>query len=134
MEANMKLDKDTATIIEELTKPIVTSIAVGAAVAFAAALITELVVTNYKNNSLAGDKEVKATEDGAALNKSEVAGKETEGKLKQDKVAGANGDIKANQLEGKLSTGEATAAESGASALRSKAGASDIETKALKMT
>ena len=36
--------------------------------------------------------------------------------------------------EAKAATGEATAAESGAQAVRTKAGASDIEVKALKIT
>ena len=42
--------------------------------------------------------------------------------------------IRAAETEAKASTGEATAAEAGAQAVRTKAGASDIEVKALKIT
>jgi hypothetical protein len=45
-----------------------------------------------------------------------------------------DGAVKASETEARAATEEATAADSGASALRTKAGASDIEVKALIMT
>ena len=130
----MALDKETSDTIKELVAPIVGSALSAALVSAAMAIISKLVVTNYKEHGITGDKEIKPTEDETAISKSELAASETEGKLAQDKVAGTEGEVKANETEARALTGEATAADSGASALRTKAGASDIEVKALKMT
>jgi hypothetical protein len=130
----MEVDAKLKDSIIKSVMPVIGSLATAALVSAAGAVLTKLMVTNYKISTLAGDKSMKPTDDEVTISKSETAGAETEGKLAQDKVAGTNGEIKANETEARAMTGEATAAESGASALRTKAGASDIETKALKMT
>ncbi|MDR3334662.1 MAG: hypothetical protein LBT13_07240 [Treponema sp.] len=130
----MEVDAKMKDGIIQNVMPVIGSLATAALVAAAGAVLSKLMTTNYKSSTMAGDKEVKPTDDDVAISKTEAAGSETEGKLAQDKVAGANGEVKASETEARAQTGEATAAESGASALRTKAGASDIETKALKMT
>jgi hypothetical protein len=130
----MELDKKTKAEVAAAVEPIVTSFAASALVAGASAAILKLIAVNTKTSTMAGDTEMKPTEDKVGISNVDVAASETEGKAAQDKVAGANGEVKAAETEARAATGEATAAESGASALRSKAGAADIETKALKMT
>jgi hypothetical protein len=124
-------DKEKAAIIAAVT-PLMGLGAVLAAAAAAMAL--KYLTTNYRQSSMAGDKEMKPTDDEVTISKSEVAGVETEGKAVQDTVSGLNGEVKAEETEARALTGEATAADSGASALRGKLGAADIETKTLKMT
>ncbi|GHV91025.1 hypothetical protein AGMMS50268_15280 [Spirochaetia bacterium] len=130
----MTVDPKMKSSISSATGPIIASIGTAALVAAVGALIAELLMINFSQSSLVGDKEMHPTKDEMAASSSEVAASEKEGKLAQDTVAGVNGEVKASETEAKAQTGEATAAESGASALRTKAGASDIETKALKMT
>ena len=130
----MELDQDTKdTIIKEVT-PIIASTAAAACVSAVIGELAMLVAINYKESSLAGDREIKPTDDETTISKSEVAAAESEGKVSHNGVNGQEGEVKAAETEALASTQEATAAESGASALRTKAGASDIETKALKMT
>ncbi|GHV46799.1 hypothetical protein AGMMS49546_35470 [Spirochaetia bacterium] len=130
----MKLDKKVKDQISAATGPIIGSALATVLVAAVAAALAELIMINYSESTMAGDKGMHPTNDDMAASKSETAAVEAEGKLAQDSVAGANGEVKASETEARAQTGEATAADSGASALRTKAGASDIETKALKMT
>ncbi|MDR2759471.1 MAG: hypothetical protein LBB78_08820 [Spirochaetaceae bacterium] len=96
--------------------------------------IAGLIAINYKSRTMAGDTEIHPTANATKLSKVETTATETEGKLAYDKVAGVNGEVKAQETEALAAAIEALAMESGASACRTKAGASDIETKALKMT
>jgi hypothetical protein len=130
----MALDDKAKAKIAAAVAPLIGSLATAGLVAGATAIISKLTAVNMKSSTMAGDTEMKPTEDKVGLSNVDVAGMETEGKVMQDKVAGANGDVKGDQMEAKAMTGEATAMESGASALRGKAGAADIETKTLKMT
>ncbi|MBO4520673.1 MAG: hypothetical protein J5787_05650 [Alphaproteobacteria bacterium] len=128
------LDDNTQKKIKDLITPIITSMGAAALTAAAVAVISELVVTNVKEEDVTGDRNLKPTEQDTTVSKSEAAASETEGKLSKDGVSAQDGNIKAAETEAKASTGEATAAESGAQAVRTKAGASDIEVKALKIT
>jgi hypothetical protein len=83
---------------------------------------------------MAGDTEVHPTSDETCISTVNTNGEETDGVLSQDSVEGASGEVKASEVEAAADSGEATAMDSGATAVRTKAGASDIETKALKMT
>ena len=132
--AGSSLDDNTQNKIKELITPIITSMGAAALTAAAVAVISELVVTNVKEEDVTGDRNVKPTEQDTTVSKTEAAASETEGKLSKDGVSAQDGNIKAAETEAKASTGEATAAESGAQAVRTKAGASDIEVKALKIT
>ena len=127
-----KISPDTEKAIQEVVRPIVMSAGAFALVAAVGAVISKLVVTNIKESGLTGDKEMKPTEDTMTVSKVETAATETEGQLSKDGVAAQDGSVKAAENEAKAATGEA--AESGATALRTKAGASDIEAKALKIT
>lgn len=130
----MEIDAKTQKAIQDIVKPIVTSMAAFAAVGAITSVVSKLLVTNVKESGLTGDTEMKPSEKEVVVNKVETAASETEGKLAKDSVSAQDGSIKASETEAKAVTGEATAAESGAQALRTKAGASDIEVKALKMT
>ena len=132
--AGSSLDDNTQNKIKELITPIITSMGAAALTAAAVAIVSELVVTNVKEEDVTGDRNLKPTEQDTTVSKSEAAASETEGKLSKDGVSAQDGNIKAAETEAKATTGEATAAESGAQAVRTKAGASDIEVKALKIT
>jgi hypothetical protein len=127
-------DQGTEAAVKSAVAPLVITASATIAGALIAGGIAMLIGTNYKSSTLTGDTEIHPTSDETAISKAETAAQETEGKLSQDKVAGTNGDVKANETAARASTAEATAADSGASAVRTKAGATDIETKALKMT
>jgi hypothetical protein len=138
--SKLKADREQKEVDEKMKKqilanvmPLIASFGTAALVAAAAAIFTKLSAINFKSSSMAGDKQMKPTDDDVSISKSETAGAEAEGKLAQDKVAGANGEVKAAETEARVQTGEVTASDGGVSALRTKAGATDIETKALKM-
>jgi hypothetical protein len=130
----MEMDEDTKSAILAAVGPAIASAAAATVVAGAAAILSELLVTNLEEDTPAGKTGLHPTKESTSMAGADVSGAETEGKLAQDKVAAANGEVKASETEARASTGEATAATSGAAALRTKAGASDIETKALKIT
>ena len=133
-DLDLTLDDDSTKLLKELAAPIVGSVMATAAVAAAVAIITKLVVTNYKRNDLTGDTEMKPTDDDVAISKVESSASGVDAALSKDEVTGVDGDLSAAQTEALALTGEATALESGAAAARTKAGAADIETKGLKMT
>ena len=81
-----------------------------------------------------GNKVTAPTEDKTVLSNRETKGDNVDSSLSTDEVSAQQGEIKAAKQEGKASTTEATASEAGATASRAKGGASDIETKALKIT
>jgi hypothetical protein len=130
----MELDDELKKQITEDVGPIIgSSIAAGLVTAVGAAIM-EIVAVNYHSRTMAGDSSIKPTDDDTTISKVETAVTETEGKVAQDKVAATEGEVKANEVEARASSGEATALDSGATAARTKVGAADIETKALKMT
>ena len=130
----MALDEKTKEMLKGVARPIVTSAASLALVAGLSSVVEKLVVTNYKKSTLTGDKEMKPTEDSAAMSKVETTAKDTDASLAKDELKVTDGDLSAAKTDANALTAEATAAESGAAAARTKAGAADIETKALKMT
>jgi hypothetical protein len=130
----MELDDNMKKQIAEEVGPIIGSSMAAGLVAAAGAAIMEMVAINYHSSTMAGDTSIKPTDDDTTISKVETAVTETEGKVAQDKVAATEGEVKASEVEARASSGEATALDSGATAARTKAGAADIETKALKMT
>lgn len=122
---------------EKLTKvaaPIITSVVAGTLVSAALAEITKLLATNVHKSDVFGNKIMAPTEDKTVLSNRETKGDNVDSSLSTDEVSAQQGEIKAAKQEGKASTTEATASEAGATASRAKGGASDIETKALKIT
>lgn len=122
---------------EKLTKvaaPIITSVVAGTLVSAALAEITKLLATNVHKSNVFGNKVTAPTEDKTVLSNRETKGDNIDSSLSTDEVSAQQGEIKAAKQEGKASTTEATASEAGATASRAKGGASDIETKALKIT
>jgi hypothetical protein len=134
MAENTSLSPEQKAAIVSAVTPMITSMAASAAVALATGAVSRLIAVNYKNSTMAGDQNIHPTKDETTISKVETNANETDGKLSQNAVAGVDGAVKANETEARALTGEATAADSGASALRTKAGASDIVVKALKMT
>jgi hypothetical protein len=132
--ADSSLDPDMEAAIKTDVEPLITSAGITAAVAFATGVIAMLVGTNIKTSDMAGDEEIVPTKDETSISKVDTAAEETDGKLSQDGVSGAEGEVKADETAAVAVTEEATASEAGATAVRTKAGASDIEVKALKMT
>ena len=130
----MALNDDQKKMIKDTVKPILTSAMTMAVAGAASVIIKKLTVTNYKESTLTGDKEMKPTEDEVAISKAESSASGVDASLSKDEVTGVDGDLSAAQTEAVAATGEATALETGAAAARTKAGAADIETKALKMT
>jgi hypothetical protein len=128
------LDPEMEAAVREAVKPLVTSAAATAGAALLAGGIMALVGINYKKSTMAGDDEIHPTKAETDISKADTAAAETEGKLAQDTLAGVNGEVKASETEARAMSGDATALEGGATAARTKAGAADIETKALKMT
>lgn len=128
------MDKDTQQMIEDVVEVIGGSALAMAVTAAAGKIISSLVVTDVEETNLAGKKELHPTQDSTSVSKTDVAASETEGKIDQQGVAAQSGEVKASNTEAAAQTGDATALESGAIAARTKAGAADIETKALKMT
>jgi len=130
----MALDQETQDKIKAAVGPLVLSLGTAALFSAAADIIKSLVVTNVKESNLTGDTEMKPTGNDTTINKVETSAKDTDASLAKDEVKAKSGDLSAMNTDAMVTTGEATALESGATAARTKAGAADIETKALKMT
>ncbi|MDR1986069.1 MAG: hypothetical protein LBP88_03730 [Treponema sp.] len=134
MADDTSLDPGLEKAIMNDVGPLIVSAGITMAVAFVTGAVLELIGTNIKTSSLTGDEGIHPTKDETAINNVDTTANEVDGSLNQDGVAGRNGAVKADETDASALTGEATASESGVSALRTKTGASDIETKALKMT
>jgi hypothetical protein len=130
----MALDKETQETIAELVTPIITSALTAALVAGAMAIISKLVVTNFKESGLTGDKELKPTDSETTISKAELASAEGEGKLTQNRVAGDESELEANVTKGQAFTGSMTAADTDAFGLTASTASSDVEIASMKMT
>ncbi|MDT3693483.1 MAG: hypothetical protein ROM03_03640 [Mucispirillum sp.] len=130
----MELSKKEKEKLTEVAAPIITSVVAGTLVSAALAEITKLLATNVHKSNVFGNKVTAPTEDKTVLSNRETKGDNIDSSLSTDEVSAQQGEIKAAKQEGKASTTEATASEAGATASRAKGGASDIETKALKIT
>lgn len=130
----MELSKKEKEKLTEVAAPIITSVVAGTLVSAALAEITKLLATNVHKSDVFGNKVTAPTEDKTVLSNRETKGDNVDSSLSTDEVSAQQGEIKAAKQEGKASTTEATASEAGATASRAKGGASDIETKALKIT
>ncbi|MCQ2965479.1 MAG: hypothetical protein MJ250_01910 [Alphaproteobacteria bacterium] len=127
------MDDKTKDAFKEMVMPLITGIGTTIAVGAITSALTKYLVTNFEEKDVTGDREVKPTDTETTVNKAEVSGNETEGKLAKDGVNGTEGKIKANETKGIASTAEATAADAGAQALRTKAGAMEVKTKGLEI-
>ena len=130
----MELSKKEKEKLTEVAAPIITSVVAGTLVSAALAELTKLLATNVHKSDVFGNKIMAPTEDKTVLSNRETKGDSVDSSLSTDEVSAQQGEIKAAKQEGKASTSEATASEAGATASRAKGGASDIETKALKIT
>jgi hypothetical protein len=130
----MALDKNTSDTIKELVAPIVGSALSAALVGAAVAVISKLVVTNFKDSNLTGDTEMHPTKNDTSINKTETSAKDNEASLAKDGVKAKDGDLSAAQTDAKALTSDAKALDSGASAAKPKAGALDVKTKGLVMS
>lgn len=130
----MELSKKEKEKLTEVATPIITSVVAGTLVSAALAELTKLLATNVHKSNVFGNKVTAPTEDKTVLSNRETKGDNIDSSLSTDEVSAQQGEIKAAKQEGKASTTEATASEAGATASRAKGGASDIETKALKIT
>lgn len=130
----MELSNKEKEKLTEVAAPIITSVVAGTLVSAALAEITKLLATNVHKSNVFGNKVTAPTEDKTVLSNRETKGDNIDSSLSTDEVSAQQGEIKAAKQEGKASTTEATASEAGATASRAKGGASDIETKALKIT
>jgi len=119
-------DIDIQNLVKSLAAPMLTSAATTALVGAAMAAISKLVVTNFKQSDLTGDKEIHPTKDEANMSKTDVGAQGTDGTLMKDKVAGMDGTVAGNKDEAGLLTGEAKGMDGGATAMRTKAGARRI--------
>lgn len=130
----MELTKEEKAKLSAEVTPIITSMATSMLVSAALAELTKLLATNVHKSNIFGNKVTAPTEDKTVLSNRETKGDNIDSSLSTDEVSAQQGEIKAAKQEGKASTTETTASEAGATASRAKGGASDIETKALKIT
>ncbi len=130
----MELTKEEKAKLSKEVTPLITSVATGMLVSMALSAVTKLLATNVHKSNVFGNKVIVPTEDKTVLSNRETKGDSIDSSLSTDEVSAQQGEIKAAKQEGKASTSEATASEAGATASRAKGGASDIETKALKIT
>ena len=133
MGIKMEVDAGMQKQILEKTKPLIIAMSTALLVAGVGAILLHVGV-NIKSSTMKGDSNIAPTEDKTVASKLEVAAKDTDASLAKDEVKAKSGDLSAVNTDAMATTGEATALESGATAARTKAGAADIETKALKMT
>jgi len=129
----MKVDEDLKTRILKETAPLMASASTAMLVAAVGALAS-YIGFNIKSSDMTGDKNVQPTKDDVSASKVEASAKDTGASLAKDEVKAKDGDLSAAKTDAVVSAGGATAMEAGATAARTKAGAADIETKALKMT
>jgi predicted lipoprotein with Yx(FWY)xxD motif len=130
----MALDKETSDTIKELVAPIVGSALSVALVGAAMAIISKLVVTNYQESDLTGEKGMHPTQNDTSISKTETSAKDNEASLAKDGLKAKDGDLSAAQTDAKALTTDAKALDSGASAVQPKAGALDVKTKGLVMS
>jgi FlaG/FlaF family flagellin (archaellin) len=128
------MDDKTAEKIKKAVAPVVGSALSFAVVGAATAIIKKLVVTNVEEKDLKGNTTLSPTEDNVTASKVEASGQDTEASGAKDEVKGQDGELSGLATDAAVGDTEATVMEGGATAARTKAGAADIEVKALKMT
>jgi hypothetical protein len=128
------MNEKAAEKITKIMMPIIVSVGASAAVAGAIAIISQLVVTNYKRSDLTGEKGMHPTQDDTSISKTEASAKDNDASLAKDGVKAKDGDLSAAQTDAKALTSDAKALDSGASAAQPKAGALDVKTKGLVMS
>ena len=130
----MSISEEDMKDIETAMEPILSSAVTGIVVAAIASEVKKLTTTNYQESDLTGPRTMRPTEDEVTVSKSEASASETEGSVAKDSVSAQEGSVKADETEALALTADATATEAGVQAIRTKAGASDIEVKELKIT
>ena len=130
----MSLSEEDMKDIETAMEPILSSAVTGIVVTAIASEVKKLTTTNYQESDLTGTRTMRPTEDEVTVSKSEASASETEGSVAKDSVSAQEGSVKADETEALALTADATATEAGVQAIRTKAGASDIEVKELKIT
>ena len=124
---------EMAESVVAVVGPLIASAAVGALVNEAMSAIAKLTATNQHHSDPTGDHDILPTKRETVLQKNETTGTSTKQSMANDDVSAQKGTVGAAQTDAKANISEATASEAGATAVRTKAGASDIETKGLKM-
>lgn len=114
-------------------KDSIKKVAKGLALGIAAKLIGNLLATSYEKQSIKGKEERHATESETALQKDANQASKTEKNLSDDSVSAQKGNVKASNTDGNLQQADAKGMDSGASACMTKAGATDIAAKGLKL-
>ncbi|MDR1635934.1 MAG: hypothetical protein LBR93_01220 [Treponema sp.] len=130
----MEVDQSTKDAILSATGPIIGSALAAALVGAAVTALLELIATNDETDTMVGKNGVHPTEQDTSLSKSDVAGSEVGGKLSDDSAKINSGDLEANRTQAQAQSAGANAANNGATAMITDAGASQIETKALNMS
>jgi len=112
---------------------VVASAAVAAAVSWAFSKVASIAATNRMIRDVSGNRQLSPTDDEANLSEKEANGSASKSTLAHDDFDAQKGHVEASSTEAQAANTTASASDSGAVAARTKAGASDIETKALKL-
>jgi hypothetical protein len=117
--------------IEDVTEMIAGSVLAQAVAGLAIATIKQLVVTDVEKSDVTGKKELHPTEDETSVSKVDTEATQTTGSVSEDKVAGMNGEVQADDTQADVLTTDAKATNTGASAVEPKAGALKTEVRGL---
>jgi len=129
-EFELKFD---AAALLKVVGPLIASAGVSALVGAVMEKLKTLTATNSHKYTVAGDVNTQPTKEDTALAENEADGSKTKSTMANDDVNIQEGEVEASGTEAKASHAEASASAEGAVASRVKAGASDIETKGMKM-
>lgn len=131
--SNSTLPPEAKKIVKDVAKQVIGQVALQGVIAASGALLTKLLVTSMRKDSLQGTKSLHPTKDEVVLDKKEASAKENEAALSKDDVRGQQGTLDAAETDAQASKTDARAADTGASAMQTKAGAMDVATKAMKI-
>lgn len=107
--------------------------AIGAAVSIGLALLTSLVVTNYHEYSVSGDKKVSPTNDETNLESHETTGAKQNSQAAQEEFNGQEGKVDGSNTKANAAAADTNASSADVNASKTQAGAIDTGAQGMKI-
>lgn len=129
----MKLTQEQKEAGKKIVGTISKELAKGIAIGLAKKVLGNLLATSYVKQSLKGKEERHATGSETTLQKDENQASKTDKSISNDGVTAQKGNLNASNTDANAQQGDAKALDTGASACMTKAGATEIAAKGLKL-
>lgn len=106
---------------------------IGGVVSIGLSLLTSLIVTNYHEETVTGDKKVSPTDDETTLESRKTSGAEQDSKLAQEEFNGQEGKVDGTDTKANAVAADTNASSADVNASKTQAGAIDTGAQGMKI-